>query len=117
MTSQDKVNSLVELADSYVTQNTNGHIKSEWKVFSQNDDKSIIEFPKTYSETEIFHIMDFAKEYELKALNIGINFQRDKQNQVLKDLIDNQKNVIEALKKDNERLAEALEKEMFRTEI
>jgi len=111
---QDKINSLVELADSNITQHTNGHIKSEWKVMAQGNDKPIMTFPSTYSENEIFSIMDFAKDYELKALNAGIKFQRDKQNAVLKELIDNQKIIIEALKVDNDRLAEALEREMFK---
>jgi len=111
---QDRVNSLVELADSSITQQTNGHIKSEWKVMTQGNDKPIMTFPKTYTDNEIFSIMDFAKKYELKALNAGIKFQKNKQNGLLKELIDNQKKLIEALKKDNERLAEALEREMFK---
>jgi len=114
MANQDKVNSLVELADSSVTQHTNGHIKSEWKVYTAGNNTPLIEFPKTYTDAEIFHIMDFAKEYELKALNAGINFQKGKQNQVLKNLIATQKKIIETLKVDNERLAEALEREMFK---
>jgi len=114
MTQQDKINSLVELADSTITQHTNGHVRSEWKVMLPGSEKPIMTFPSTYRENEIFNIMDFAKKYELKALNAGIRFQKNKQNEVLKEIIDNQKKLIEALKVDNERLAEALEREMFK---
>lgn len=114
MTQQDKVNSLVELADSHVTQHTNGHLKSEWKVYTADNDKPLVQFPSTYTENDVFRIMDFAKKYELKALNAGISFQKDKQNGVLKEIIDNQKKLIEDLKEDNERLASALETEMFK---
>jgi len=109
---QDKINSLVELAETTVTQHTHGHIKSEWNVMAQGNDKPIMKFPSGYSENEIFSIMDFAKKYELKALNAGIKFQKDKQNKVLKELIDEQKKLIEALKQENEKLADALEREM-----
>ena len=111
---QDNLNALIELAASSITQHTNGHIRSEWKVYTTGNDRPIMTFPSTYKENEIFNIMDFAKKYELKAFNAGIKFQKDKQNEVLKEIIENQKTLIEALKNDNERLAEALEREMFK---
>ena len=111
---QEITNSLVELADSHVTQQTQGHIKSEWKVYTDGNTKPLIEFPKHFTEKEIFLIMDFAKEYELKALNAGIKFQKKKENEYLREIVDKQKFIIEALGKDNDRLAEALEREMFK---
>lgn len=114
MNYQDKVNSLIDLANSSITQHTNGAIRSEWKVFKPDDNKPLMTFPKNYTEKEIFNIMDFAKKYELKAFNAGIKFQKNKQNNILKNIIEEQKKLIEALRKDNDRLAEALDKEMLK---
>lgn len=112
MTKQDNVKALVELTGSSITQITQGHVKSDWKVYANDTDKVLCAFPSKYSENEIFHIMDFAKEYELKALNAGIKFQRDKQNGALGETIAKQKKLIEALKQENEKLADALDKEI-----
>lgn len=114
MNNQDTTNSLVELADSHVTQHTSGHIKSDWSVFTAGNDKVLQMFPNTHTEQDIFRIMDFAKEYELKALNAGIAFQKDKQNLLLANTIAEYKKITAGLMADNERLAAALEKEMFK---
>ena len=112
---QDK--DIIPLQASHVTQHTNGHIKSEWKVEKNMTDELICTFPSTYREDEIFRIMDFAKKFELEALNIGINLEKTRQNGALKSIIDQQKVLIVQLGADNERLAKALEVEMFKNVI
>jgi len=108
---------LIPLQASHVTQGTAGHIKTPWSVQLNGTEDKILEFPSTYSENEIFHIMDFAKKYELEALNIGINFAKRQGNAYMKDIIDKQLSIIKALKADNDRLAMALEKEMFKNVV
>lgn len=110
MIKQDQVNLLVKLAGSHITQHTNGAHKSEWEVFTNDDEEMIMKFPNNYSESDIFRIMDFAKKYELEALNAGIKFQKNRQNEVLKGIIDDQKTSLNFLKEENEKLAGALDK-------
>ena len=107
-------NDIIPLQACHVTQHTNGHEKTDWSVEKNITDEQIYKFPKTYTEAEIFHILDFAKKFELEALNIGINLEKTRQNQVLKNIIDTQKKLIGDLANDNERLATALEKEFFK---
>jgi len=57
----------------------------------------------------MFDILGFAREYELIALNAGINFQKGKQNVYLSSVIEQQKALINELKAENERLATILE--------
>jgi len=109
-----KQEDLIPLQASHVAQHTNGHIKSDWSVELNKTDEKILEFPSTYTDAEVFKIMDFAKKYELEALNIGINFAKKQGNVYLKSIIDEQLKIIELLKSDNERLAKALETEMFK---
>lgn len=108
---------IIPLQASHVTQHMNGHEKTDWSVEKNVTDEKIYTFPKHYTEAEIFHIMDFAKKYELEALNIGINLEKTRQNGVLKTIIDQQKQLIGQLANDNERLAEALEREMFKNVV
>ncbi len=112
-----KQEDLIPLQASHVTQGTSGHIKTAWSVQLNGTEDKILELPSTYSEDEIFHIMDFAKKYELEAFNIGINFAKRQGNAYMKDITDKQLNIIKALKSDNDRLASALEKEMFKNII
>jgi hypothetical protein len=101
--------SLLDLATSHVTQHTKGHIKSDWSIQLNSSNTEVCTLPKCLGEQDVFRIMDFIKEYELKAFNTGIKFQKNEQNLVLKDVIQKQKHQIELLAEENIRLANAIE--------
>ena len=100
---------MLELATSHVTQHTTNNGKTDWSVQLNETDKEIFTLPKQLNETEVFAIMDFVKKYELEAFNKGIEFQKDKQNSVLKITIDSQLNLIKKLEDENERLSDVLD--------
>ena len=108
---------LIPLQASHITQLTSNGKKSTWSVQKNITDEELLTFPKHFSEDEIFHIMDFAKKYEMEALTAGITFQKDKQNQALKSIIDQQKEMIIQLGAANDTLATALHTEMCRNEV
>jgi hypothetical protein len=101
---------LIPLQSSHITQHTNGHIKSEWSVELNMTDERILLLPSKYSDTEVFHIMDFAKKYELEALNIGIQHGKSITVEVYDKKLEDAGRVIEYMKAENEKLAMALEK-------
>ena len=96
---------MLDLSTIHVTQHSNGHTKTDWSVQLNETNEEIFVLPKTLNEKQVFAIMDFAKKYELIAFNKGINFQKGKENSILKEKIDTQNMVIEQLKKENERMS------------
>ena len=108
--------SLIDLATSHVTQHINGHVKSEWGVKLNNTDDVIQTFPKHFTDSEIFMIMDFAKKYELQAFNAGINFGKKKTVEVYNKKLDELYEAVEYMKKENERISSALENVYFQME-
>lgn len=100
---------LLTLAAAYVTQQSQGHIKTDWSVRNK-DNKTLIEFPKTYTEAEMFKIMDFVKEYELEAFNTGIKLGKEKTVVVYDKRIAELMDIIKEMKSENERLASILDK-------
>jgi len=101
---------MLDLATCHITQHTKGSEKTDWVVQLNETNEEVFRLPKKMSEFEVFAIIDFARKYELEAFNKGIEFQKDKQNSVLKITIDSQLNLINKLKSENERLANELDK-------
>jgi len=99
---------LLTLAGSHATQLTKGHEKSEWFV-KNKDGVQISTLPSKINETELFHILDLAKKYELEAFNIGINFGKKKTVEVYDKKIEKYQMIIEAQRAENERLANILD--------
>ena len=99
----------IKLQNSHVTQHTNGHIKSDWSLEANQTDEKLALFDKTFSEKQMFDILDFARKYELIAFNEGIKFGKSKSHEVFIPKIKILEDRIEFMKAENERLALALE--------
>ena len=100
----------IELQSAHMSQHSSNGVKTPWSILTNGDEQKLGEFPNTVSDELMFKIMNFAKKYELKAFNAGIDFQKDKQNEFLNSRIDQLKDVNTALAMENERLASILEK-------
>ncbi len=101
---------LIDLQQAHVTQTTtekNG--KSAWMVRQNGTSADLFSLPGHLKESDVFTVLDFARKFELIALNAGILFQKDKQNSFLTERISLLTGTVEALKAENERLAAKLE--------
>ena len=105
----EKTKSLLILATAHVTQQTNNAVKTDYSLQANETNEVLFELPKCLTDSQVFSIMDFMKKYELKAFNIGINFQKTKNNKLLSQTINEQKNHITGLTNENARLAELLD--------
>ena len=100
---------LIDLQNAHVTQITNEKVgKSVWKVRKNITSEDLFELPAHLSEPDVFEIMDFAKQFELIALNTGINFQRGESAKVLQKTIQGFENQIKIAREENSRLANKL---------
>ena len=101
---------MIHLQNSHVTQLTNGHLVTDWKVYANGENVTpLMTLPATYTETEVFKIMDFAKQYELTAFNEGAKFGKRKTMEVYQPKLDAAEARINEMIKENERLSTALE--------
>lgn len=105
---------ILELAGTHITQHTTGHQKTEWKVQLNGTQTVIQTFPSHFTENEIFAIMDFAKKYELDAFNKGVRFGNKNTVDAYEAKLNAKENIINRLKAENERIAEALDAEQKR---
>lgn len=83
--------------------------KSDWDIRRNITNESLIKLSSSISDNEIFKILNFARKFELEAFNIGIKFQKDKQNVYLMAQIADKDSLIADLLAENERLATILE--------
>ena len=100
---------LIKLASCHVTQHTNGSKVTEWSVEENITNEVLGTFPSHLTESEVFAILRIARKYELEALNAGIKFQKDKNNEYLTSQIHELKAIVRGLGMENEKLAEALD--------
>lgn len=115
-TVEHKDGSLIDLQNSHMTQHTNGHEKSDWKVQKNITNETLFVLPGRLLESEVFAIMHKVRYFELTALNTGIEFQKSRQNVILKSEISQLKGTLKWLVAENERLATALEKHIISEE-
>jgi len=108
-TVKEKSVSLLPLATCHATQQSKDGIKSNWSIQLNETNEDLIEVSRLLNENEMFSLLDFMKKYELEAFNIGINFQKSKQNEVLVNTITEQKSIIDGLAKENERITDILD--------
>lgn len=100
---------LIDLQNAHVTQLTKDGVKSEWLVRQNITSKDLATLPSRFSEEEVFAVMDMARKFELDALNAGIHFQKDRQNQVLISQNAELRNQLRACVEHSDRLAAKLE--------
>lgn len=70
---------LIPLQNSNAFQTGSGAEKSDWLIRENETDAELFELPKTISDSDMFAVRRFAKQFELNALNIGIEFQKKQQ--------------------------------------
>ena len=100
---------LIDLASAHVTQSTsNSKGKGPWMVRQNITSKDLFELPGHLSESDVFKILDFGREFELIAFNIGINFQKDISNVLMRKMQSEFDDKIKLAREENERLAEKL---------
>lgn len=101
---------LIELQTAHVNQYTISGVRGDWFVEKNITNERLHTFSPLITDEEMSSIMDFARKYELEAFNIGIKFQKQKQNKLLIEQIDQLKKTITELANENDRLAIILEK-------
>lgn len=101
---------LVDLANAHVTQTKDSQgRKSTWSVEANITNEVLAKLDSKYTEVQVFELLDFARKYELVALNAGIQFQKGISDTYWKDIESKLKRVIEELTAENDRLAGLLE--------
>lgn len=100
---------LITLQSCHITQKSQDDVKTDWAVEENITNKLLHTLPKKLTDNEVMGVINFAKKYELEAFNIGINFQKEKQNEFLKATILELQNNNDSLAKENTRLATVLE--------
>jgi len=101
---------LIDLQTAHVTQGTTDNVKTMWVVKKNITSERLGDLPKGFTEAEVFHVLDFARKYELIAFNSGIQHAKSLANGVLKEEILTLRKEIIELSKNNEYLADVLEK-------
>lgn len=101
---------LIKLASAHATQLSSKGKKTGWSVEANITNEKLVELPQKLKEQEVFLILNFARKYELEALNIGIDFQKKKNNAYMQEKINLLTRTNEALIEENERLATVLDK-------
>ena len=78
------MDSLIKLQSAHVNQHTTKGVKSNWKIEENKTNDSIGELPARLNHNEVFQILDMARECELEAFQIGIEFGKKEQKKILK---------------------------------
>ena len=101
---------LIPLQHSNITQLTHKGVKGEWIVKTNITDIKLAELPSKFTEEEVFKVVKFARKFEIEAFNIGINFEKEKSQKLIKEITDKFNNQITIAREENERLATKLMK-------
>jgi len=101
---------LIELSTAHVTQLTGDNgVKGPWRVSANITNDVLMELDSTYTEKQIFQILDFARKYELIAFNAGIQFQKGLSDIHWKKIENGLLRVNKELKEANDKLASKLD--------
>ena len=101
---------LIPLANANAFQLTNDGVKGDWLVRENITERELATFDARISDQDMFTILHFGRKYELAAFNAGIDFQKDKQNVLLRKQIDQLILERGAMIKRNNELAETLDR-------
>lgn len=101
----------IPLANAHVNQNSKDGNKSDWYIRENKTEKELGILPKKLNETEIFSILSLMRKYEEQAFNVGINFGKRKYKNIFDPQIAQLKEINRLAGIENERLADALDKE------
>ena len=101
---------LIDLQHAHVTQETTSGVKGDWFVRKNISSEDLYTLPATISDKDVFIVLRFARQFELVAFNAGIDFQKGKQNALLRDQNIALAAQLEAAVAHSEMLAERVEK-------
>ena len=108
---------LLDLQSAYTTQvTTEKDGKLNWVVYNE-DRKKLAELPKELNDSQMFAILDFAKEFELQAFNTGMFHMKSQKDDEIKMILDRGNKQLQELRDENARLATKLEKFIISEEI
>ena len=108
----DKSHEYIKLSSAHITQHTQDGQKTDWSVEANITNERLFTLPKNVSDINAYAILESARKYELIAWNEGIKFQKSKQNEFLTSQIKELKAIQKALIKENEKLADVLDKQI-----
>lgn len=101
----------IPMASANITQNTSEKGKTDW-IIKENITGTVLgSLPKNLKDMDALSILHLIRKYEEDAFNIGIKFGKDKSNKVLMPKIIESQEKHRLVVKENERLAEILDKE------
>ena len=100
---------LIQLQAAHITQHKGKDGNTDWSIEENITNDKLGTLPKHFKDSEVFAVMRFAREFELKALNAGIDFQKDKNNEYLMAKIDKAESIIRELGAENNKLASVLD--------
>lgn len=83
-----------------------------WQLKGQ-DDKVILELPKSFTEKQCMQVLHFARAFEVEAFNIGIAFGKGQYKEVFDPHAEGLKNQINELCAMNEKLSTQLERHII----
>lgn len=101
----------VPMANAHVNQHSSGASRTDWIIKENVTEKTLGELPKKLNETEVFSILNMMRKYEKDAFNVGIEFGKKKYNDIYQPQIAQLKEINRLARIENERLADALDKE------
>jgi uncharacterized protein YlxW (UPF0749 family) len=99
----------IDLQSSNFTQTTIHGVSGDWRIRKNITGEDLQTFPPSVSDVLMYEILTFAKKFELIAFNAGINFQKDKENEVLAARIQEISTLNNELVAENTRLATVIE--------
>ena len=76
---------LGELQTAYATQLNHLGKAGDWIVYNE-DKEELWRFPAHWDEKTVMAAIKLGREFEMKAFNRGVNFQKSKNPQAMKDL-------------------------------
>ena len=97
----------LSLQQAYANQFTNNGIKGEYNIIDK-DQNSLGSWPKSMNESEVFHVLDFARKFEKLAYEQGIEDERVHAQAYINEMKQRYEEKIAEILEANEKLANKL---------
>ena len=99
-----------KLAIAQATQHTNNDVDSDWVIHS--DGEELWRLPAVLTPQQAMDVIHFGREFEKRAFNNGIEFQKQKtpdEVKMLRNMVQGLTIERDALRKENERIGAKLD--------
>ena len=100
---------LIQLQHCNVNQSTQDGVKSDWEVRENITGDVLFTMPANLPDNVIWDLIHAMRKYELKALNAGIEFQKENQSSMLHSENELLKRQLTEVTTHSNRLAERVE--------